>query len=241
MRLSISQTPSNTASNTPTITNTSTPCPTFTRTPTMTATQTETPTNTPTMTATQTETPTNTPTQTITNTPTNTETPTNTPTETPTNTPTKTPEVSPTQTNTPSQTQTITPTNTSTLVPTQTITPSPSPTPCICFPEGLGFNYTQGAVLTIEKDSLLSPKTVDVKLRSIDLINLMDLLQGKNQDLSKARKYVKSSILKLNDNELVTFEEIDIFIEALLTEMTQLSEVEKSKAGFLSNRTSNTI
>lgn len=91
---------------------------------------------TPSVTATPTMTPTNTPTQ------------TSTQTSTPTNTPTQT------STQTPTQTSTVTPTNTAT--PTSTMTPTPSPTPCICFPAGSGFNYSQGVVQTIEKDATLN-------------------------------------------------------------------------------------
>jgi hypothetical protein len=79
----VTQTPTQTRTQTPTPTKTSTSTPTQTRTPTPTSTQTRTPTqtSTPRSTYTQTSTPSNTPTNTITNTPT--KTPTRTPTQTP--------------------------------------------------------------------------------------------------------------------------------------------------------------
>jgi hypothetical protein len=88
----------------------------LTQTPTQTASQTPTPTNTATNTPTQT--PTNTTTTTPTQTPTNTAT--NTPTQTPTNTATNTPTQTPTNTTTTTPTQT--PTNTTTTTPTPTPT-----------------------------------------------------------------------------------------------------------------------
>jgi hypothetical protein len=78
MRLSISPTPSNTATNTPTITPSNTSCPILT--PSITPTISRTPTLTPTITRTPTNTPSNT--ATITITPTNTATPSLTPTQT---------------------------------------------------------------------------------------------------------------------------------------------------------------
>ncbi len=110
--LTPTNTPTNTATNTPTDT------PTNTATNTPTDTPTNTPTNTPT--GTPTDTPTNTPTGTPTDTPTN--TPTNTPTDTPTDTPTNTP------TSTPSDTPTNTATSTRTSTPSHTATPSKTAT-----------------------------------------------------------------------------------------------------------------
>ena len=51
---------------------------------------------------------------------------------------------------------TPTPSNTATNTPTITPTQTTCPSPCDCFPEGIGFNNAQGSVLSIEKDTTLN-------------------------------------------------------------------------------------
>jgi hypothetical protein len=107
----------------PTPTNSDTPVNTATNTPA--STFTETPTPTPTLTKTPVDTATNTPTATFTETPTPTLTPTpvDTATNTPTSTSTETAEPTPTPTETPPDTTTNTPTAIGTAPPAPTLTP----------------------------------------------------------------------------------------------------------------------
>lgn len=73
-------------------------------------------------------------------------------------------------------------------------------------------------------------KEVVVKMTRLQIMEFAELIRN---SLSDTQKFLKYNVLKLKEEDKIFKEDLNDFIEALLNEIENVSEVEKQKSTFL--------